>query len=91
MPVKNTKRRTNDGLEGVITGLTEEEKNILNSEISGGALLVDTVNEMNALLEEKDLKDGQLCYCKETTTLYVLENNVWVEAGGGSTTILRVW
>ena len=27
MPVKNTKRRTNDGLEGVITGLTEEEKN----------------------------------------------------------------
>ena len=36
MPVKNTKRRTNDGLEGVITGLTEEEKNILNSAISGG-------------------------------------------------------
>ena len=83
MPVKNTKRRTNDGLEGVITGLTEEEKNILNSAISGGALLVDTVNEMNALLEEKDLKDGQLCYCKETTTLYVLENNTWVEVGGG--------
>lgn len=90
MPVKNTKRRTNDGLEGVITGLTEEEKNILNSEISGGALLVDTVNEMNALLEEKDLKDGQLCYCKETTTLYVLDNNTWVEAGGGKAKIVTV-
>lgn len=84
MPVKNIKRRTNDGLEGVITGLTEEEKKILNEAISGGALLVDTVDEMNALLEEKDLKDGQLCYCKETTTLYVLENNTWVEAGGRS-------
>ena len=87
MPVKNTKRRTNDGLEGVITGLTEEEKKILNEAISGGALLVDTVDEMNALLEEKDLKDGQLCYCKETTTLYVLENNTWVEVGGGNTII----
>lgn len=91
MPVKNVKRRTNDGLEGIITGLTEEEKNILNSAISGGALIADTLDEMNALLEEKDLKDGQLCYCKETTTLYVLENNVWAEAGGGSTTIIRRW
>ena len=82
MPVKNIKRRTNDGLEGVITGLTEEEKKILNEAVSGGALLVDTVDEMNALLGEKDLKDGQLCYCKETTTLYVLENDTWVETGG---------
>lgn len=90
MPVKNTKRRTNDGLEGVITGLTEEEKDILNSAISGGALLVDTVDEMNALLEEKDLKDGQLCYCKETTTLYVLENNTWVEASGGKAKTVTV-
>lgn len=36
MPVKNTKRRTNDGLEGVITGLTEEEKKVLEDAGIGG-------------------------------------------------------
>lgn len=33
MPVKNVKRRTNDGFEGTITGLTEEEKEIISSSI----------------------------------------------------------
>lgn len=36
MPVKNTKRRTNDGLEGVIAGLTEEEKKVLEDAGIGG-------------------------------------------------------
>lgn len=91
MPVINIRHPGNDTYDGRLIGLTEEEKNILNSEISSGALLADTFEEMNALLEDKDLKDGQLCYCKETTTLYVLEDETWVEAGGGSTTILRKW
>ena len=30
MPVKNVKRKTNDGLQGTIVGLTEEEKQALN-------------------------------------------------------------
>ena len=91
MPVKNINRQTNNGLEGVITGLTEKEKDILNSVISDGALLANTLEGMNALLKDDTLKDGQLCYCKETTTLYILESKIWVETGGGSTTILRKW
>ena len=91
MPVKNINRQTNNGLEGIITGLTEEEKNLINSAVSGGALIADTFDEMTALLKDKDLKEGQLCYCKETTTLYVLEGGAWVEAGGGTTAVLRKW
>lgn len=36
MPVKNVKRKTNDGLQGTIVGLTEEEKQVLNEAGIGG-------------------------------------------------------
>ena len=71
MPVKNIKRRTNDGFEGTITGLTEEEKNILNSAISTGVLIANTVEEMNALVTNGQIKCGQLCYCLADKKLYL--------------------
>lgn len=36
MPVKNVKRKTNDGFEGVITGLNDKEKEIISKSIGGG-------------------------------------------------------
>lgn len=91
MPVKNIRLPGNSVYYGMLVGLTEEEKNLINSAVSGGALIADTFDDMTALLEDKDLKEGQLCYCKETTTLYVLEGGAWVEAGGGTTAVLRKW
>lgn len=91
MPVKNIRLPGNSVYYGMLVGLTEEEKNLINSAVSGGALIADTFDEMTALLEDKDLKEGQLCYCKETTTLYVLEGSAWVEAGGETTAVLRKW
>ena len=36
MPVKNVKRQTNGGFEGVITGLNDKEKEIISKSIGGG-------------------------------------------------------
>lgn len=44
MPVKNIKRRTNDGLQGIIVGLTDEEKQAL---IKDGASVSPCLNLMN--------------------------------------------
>lgn len=44
MPVKNIKRRTNDGLQGTIVGLTKEEKQAL---IKDGASVSPCLNLMN--------------------------------------------
>ena len=45
MPVKNIKRRTNDGLQGTIVGLTKEEKQVL---IKDGASVSPCLNLMSA-------------------------------------------
>ena len=44
MPVKNIKRRTNDGLQGTIVGRTDEEKQAL---IRDGASVSPCLNLMN--------------------------------------------
>ena len=46
--------------------------------------VVDTLEEMNKLVTNESVGDGQLCYCKADKKLYVLKDNVWSEVGGGS-------
>lgn len=45
--------------------------------------VADTLEEMNALVTNGSVTDGQLCYCKADKKLYVLKDNVWSEVGGG--------
>lgn len=45
--------------------------------------VADTTEEMNALVTNGSVGDGQLCYLKEDKKLYVLKDNVWTEVGGG--------
>lgn len=45
--------------------------------------VADTMEEMNALVANESVGDGQLCYCKADKKLYVLKDNVWGEVGGG--------
>lgn len=45
--------------------------------------VVDTKEEMNALVTNGSVGDGQLCYCKADKKMYVLKDNVWSEVGGG--------
>lgn len=49
--------------------------------------VVDTKEEMNALVTNGSVGDGQLCYCKEDKKLYVLKDNAWSEVGGGGVTV----
>lgn len=44
--------------------------------------VVDTKEEMNALVTNGSVGDGQLCYCKADKKLYVLKESVWSEVGG---------
>ena len=44
--------------------------------------VADTMEDMNALVTNGSVGDGQLCYCKADKKLYVLKNNVWGEVGG---------
>ena len=41
------------------------------------------MEEMNKLVTDGSVGDGQICYCKEDKKLYVLKDNVWGEVGGG--------
>ena len=45
--------------------------------------VADTMEEMNALVANGSVGDGQLCYCKADKKLYVLKDGVWSEVGGG--------
>ena len=45
MPVKNVKRKTNDGFEGVITGLNDKEKEIISNSVGIEANPVDEATE----------------------------------------------
>lgn len=45
--------------------------------------VADTTEEMNALVTNGSVGDGQLCYCKADKKLYVLKDGVWSEVGGG--------
>lgn len=45
--------------------------------------VADTMEEMNALVANESVGDGQLCYCKADKKMYVLKDNVWSEVGGG--------
>lgn len=45
--------------------------------------VADTMEEMNKLVTDGSVGDGQLCYCKADKKLYVLKDNAWSEVGGG--------
>lgn len=44
--------------------------------------VADTKEDMNALVTNGSVGDGQLCYCKADKKLYVLKDNAWSEVGG---------
>lgn len=44
--------------------------------------VANTMEEMNKLVTDGSVGDGQLCYCKADKKLYVLKDNVWSEVGG---------
>ena len=46
--------------------------------------VADTMEDMNKLVTDGSVGDGQLCYCKADKKMYVLKDNVWSEVGGGS-------
>lgn len=45
--------------------------------------VADTKENMQKLVTDASVGDGQLCYCKEDKKLYVLKESVWSEVGGG--------
>ena len=49
--------------------------------------VADTMEEMNKLITDGSVGDGQLCYCKADKKLYVLKDGVWGEVGGGGSGI----
>lgn len=49
--------------------------------------VADTKEEMNKLVTDGSVGDGQLCYCKADKKMYVLKDNVWSEVGGGGGSI----
>ena len=48
--------------------------------------VADTTENMNKLITDGSVGDGQLCYCKADKKLYVLKEGVWSEVGGGGGT-----
>lgn len=44
--------------------------------------VADTMEDMNALVTNGSVGDGQLCYCKSDKKLYVLKDGAWSEVGG---------
>lgn len=53
--------------------------------------VADTKEAMNALIGTS-VTDGQICYCKEDSKLYVLKSGAWEEVGGSSfECIMRIW
>ena len=45
--------------------------------------VADTKENMNKLVTDGSVGDGQLCYCKADKKLYVVKDNAWSEVGGG--------
>lgn len=43
--------------------------------------VADTKENMNKLVTDGSVGDGQLCYCRADKKLYVLKDNVWSEVG----------
>ena len=70
--------KTTYGLADLINGKIPSKQ--LPSDVN---LTANTLEEMNALVTNGSVTDGQLCYCKADKKLYVLKDNVWVEVGGG--------
>lgn len=52
--------------------------------------VADTKEEMNALVTNGSVGDGQLCYCKADKKMYVLKDGVWSEVGGGGGSVIPV-
>ena len=45
--------------------------------------VANTMEDMNKLVTDGSVGDGQLCYCKADKKMYVLKDNAWSEVGGG--------
>ena len=63
--------------------LEQKTKSELDKRTENINLTADTLEDMNALVTNDSVTDGQLCYLKEDKKLYVLKDGVWGEVGGG--------
>ena len=52
--------------------------------------VADTKENMNKLVTDGSVGDGQLCYCKADKKLYVLKDNAWSEVGGSGGQIIDI-
>ena len=69
--------------EGQLKILEQKTKADLDKKTANINLTANTLEDMNALVTNGSVTDGQLCYCKADKKLYVLKDNVWSEVGGG--------
>ena len=74
--------KTTYGLADLINGKIPSKQ--LPSEVN---LTANTLDDMNALITNGSVGDGQLCYCKADKKLYVLKDNVWTEVSGGGASV----
>ena len=77
MPVKNVKRKTNDGFEGVITGLNDKEKEIISNSVG---IEANPVDEATDTLTK--LKVGDTTYDFNRT---LIKNGTYVSEEGFAT------
>ena len=63
--------------------LEQKTKSELDKRTENINLTADTLEDMNALVTNDSVTDGQLCYLKEDKKLYVLKDDAWEEVGGG--------
>ena len=63
--------------------LEQKTKAELDRKTANVNLTANTLEDMNKLVTQGSVNDGQLCYCKGDKKLYLLKDNVWSEVGGG--------
>ena len=57
--------------------LEQKTKSELDKKTENVNLTADTLEDMNALVTQGSVNDGQLCYCKEDKQIYVFKNNTF--------------
>ena len=62
--------------------LERKTKSELDKKTANINLTANTLEDMNKLVTDGRVGDGQLCYCKADKKLYVLKEDVWGEVGG---------
>ena len=78
MPVKNVKRKTNDGFEGVITGLNDKEKEIISNSVVEANPSTEATETLNKLRVSDTIYNvgGDRCLYVEGTFMEESNGNI---------------